>query len=240
MVTVLLPHCACGEDDPAEGRVRWEGCVPRRQVREGPVCLLKCPRFTETILCNPREFSRPEYWSGQPFPSPGDLPNPGIKPGSPALQADSFLSVYFLATSFRTLGRIPSCPGIVPTLAVNLPSTCRQILHQLSHREAQEHCSGYPIPSPADLPDPGIEPRSPALQADSLPTDPSGKPRTETTETTYPTSLLENQRRKADSLLLVRDLDSLICVSLHRNHRSNFHSGIWRHPRHTCEERAQL
>ena len=35
------------------------------------------------------EFSRPEYWSGQPFPSPGDLPNPGIKPRSPALQADS-------------------------------------------------------------------------------------------------------------------------------------------------------
>ena len=34
-------------------------------------------------------FSRPEYWSGQPFPSPGDLPNPGIKPRSPALQADS-------------------------------------------------------------------------------------------------------------------------------------------------------
>ena len=35
------------------------------------------------------EFSRPEYWSGQPFPSPGDLPNPGIKPRSPTLQADS-------------------------------------------------------------------------------------------------------------------------------------------------------
>ena len=35
------------------------------------------------------EFSRPEYWSGQPFPSPGDLPNPGIKSRSPALQADS-------------------------------------------------------------------------------------------------------------------------------------------------------
>ena len=34
-------------------------------------------------------FSRQEYWSGLPFPSPGDLPNPGIKPGSPALQADS-------------------------------------------------------------------------------------------------------------------------------------------------------
>ena len=34
------------------------------------------------------EFSRPEYWSGEPFPSPGDLPNPGIKSRSPALQVD--------------------------------------------------------------------------------------------------------------------------------------------------------
>ena len=34
-------------------------------------------------------FSRQESWSGFPFPSPGDLPDPGIKPGSPALQADS-------------------------------------------------------------------------------------------------------------------------------------------------------
>ena len=35
------------------------------------------------------EFSRPEYWSGLLFPSPGDLPNPGIEPRSPALQAES-------------------------------------------------------------------------------------------------------------------------------------------------------
>ena len=35
------------------------------------------------------EFSRQEYWSGWPFPSPGDLPNPGIEPRSPTLQADS-------------------------------------------------------------------------------------------------------------------------------------------------------
>ena len=34
-------------------------------------------------------FPRQEYWSGLPFPSPGDLPNPGIKPGSPVSQADS-------------------------------------------------------------------------------------------------------------------------------------------------------
>ena len=34
-------------------------------------------------------FSRQGYWSGLPFPSPRDLPNPGIEPGSPAMQADS-------------------------------------------------------------------------------------------------------------------------------------------------------
>ena len=37
-------------------------------------------------------FSRQEYWSGLPFPSAGDLPNPGIEPRSPALQADSLLT----------------------------------------------------------------------------------------------------------------------------------------------------
>ena len=38
------------------------------------------------------EFSRQEYWSGWPFPSPEDLPNPGIEPGSPTLQADALPS----------------------------------------------------------------------------------------------------------------------------------------------------
>ena len=37
-------------------------------------------------------FSRQECWSGLPFPSPGDLPDPGIEPGSPALRADALLS----------------------------------------------------------------------------------------------------------------------------------------------------
>ena len=37
-------------------------------------------------------FSRQEYWSALPFASPGDLPNPGIEPVPPALQADSLLS----------------------------------------------------------------------------------------------------------------------------------------------------
>ena len=38
------------------------------------------------------EFLRQEYWSGVPFPSPGDLPNPGTEPGSSALQADALPS----------------------------------------------------------------------------------------------------------------------------------------------------
>ncbi|MGT9829497.1 hypothetical protein ACVWOM_30245, partial [Pseudomonas aeruginosa] len=48
-----------------------------------------------TLACQaplPMEFSRQEYWSGLPFPSPADLPNPGIKSQSPAMQADSLPS----------------------------------------------------------------------------------------------------------------------------------------------------
>ena len=47
---------------------------------------------TWTVACQAplsMEFSRQEYWSRLPFPSPGALPNPGIEPGSPALQEDS-------------------------------------------------------------------------------------------------------------------------------------------------------
>ena len=40
----------------------------------------------------PMEFSRQEYWSGLPFPSPGDIRDPGIKPGSPTLRADALPS----------------------------------------------------------------------------------------------------------------------------------------------------
>ena len=48
-----------------------------------------------TVTCQtplPTSFPRQEYWSGLPFPSPGDLPNPGIEPGSPALEADALPS----------------------------------------------------------------------------------------------------------------------------------------------------
>ena len=68
-------------------------------------------------------FFRQEYWSGLPFPSPGDLPNLGIEPGSPALLADSFRLSYqgsyiLYTTHFNTL----ICPfNYLPTIkyAVN-------------------------------------------------------------------------------------------------------------------------
>ena len=49
------------------------------------------------------EFSRQEHWSGLPFPSPGDLPNPGIEPGAPALQADSLYFQAIFQTSLHFL-----------------------------------------------------------------------------------------------------------------------------------------
>ena len=68
------------------------------------VCLCAHTLITQlcSTLCDPidlalqaplsMEFSRQEYWSGLPIPSPGDLPDPMIKPRSPALQADSLSS----------------------------------------------------------------------------------------------------------------------------------------------------
>ena len=46
----------------------------------------------DSFMKQVKQKFRQEYWSGLPFPSPGDLPNPGIKPGSPALQADALQS----------------------------------------------------------------------------------------------------------------------------------------------------
>ena len=56
-----------------------------------------CPTLCDPVDCSPQAppsmgFSRQEYWSGLPFPSPGDLPDPGIERRSPALQADALTS----------------------------------------------------------------------------------------------------------------------------------------------------
>ena len=78
-------------------------------------------------------FSRQEYWSGFPFPSPGDLSDPELNPSLPHCR---FFTVWTTREAF-----------------------------------------GLPCPPPGDLPNPGFKPRSPALQVDSLPTEPPGKPK---------------------------------------------------------------
>ena len=71
-------------------------------------------------------------------------------------------------------------PEIFPTQGSN-PCLlhCGQTLHQLSHKGSPRILEWVAIPSPGDLPDPRIEPGSPALQADSLPAELAGKPSTQ-------------------------------------------------------------
>ena len=79
------------------------------------------------------EFSRPEYWSGQPFPSPGGLPNPGVKPRSPALQADSLPVEPHGEPKKHGVRSLSLLQQIFLTQESNRGLLhCRQILYQLS------------------------------------------------------------------------------------------------------------
>ena len=67
-----------------------EQCPARKKVKSlSHVQLFVTSRSVAYQAPLSMESSRQEYWSGVPFPSPGDLPNSGIEPGSPTLQADA-------------------------------------------------------------------------------------------------------------------------------------------------------
>ena len=98
------------------------------------------------------EFSRPEYWTGLPFPSLGDLPDPGIKPWSPALQADSlslppgkpqmnFIIFFpFIFISWRLITS-QYCSGFCHTLTwISHGFTC------IPHPDPPSHLPLHPIP----------------------------------------------------------------------------------------------
>jgi len=75
-------------------------------------------------------FSRQEYWSGVPFPSPGDLPDPGIKPGSPTLQADALQKIPFprdchYLTCF-------TAPWKAPFIEFSLFDPTQSLIHKIS------------------------------------------------------------------------------------------------------------
>ena len=80
------------------------------------------------------EFSRPENWSGLPFPSPGDLPNPGIEPRFPTLQADSLPAEPPAKPKNIGVGSLSLLQRIFPTQESNWGLLHRrQILYQLSY-----------------------------------------------------------------------------------------------------------
>ena len=67
----------------------WLHRVLCMQKSPGPFHISRVQLFATPGIIKSMEFFRPGYWSGLPFSFPGDLPNPGIEPRSPALQADS-------------------------------------------------------------------------------------------------------------------------------------------------------
>ena len=99
-----------------------------------------CPTLCDTMDCSPPVSSvhgdsfQEEYWSELSCPPPGDLPNPGIKPRSPALQSDSLLSKPPGKLKNTRVGSLSLLQGIFPTQEPNrYVLHCRQILYQLKY-----------------------------------------------------------------------------------------------------------
>ena len=80
-------------------------------------------------------FSRQEYWSGLPFPPPGDLSNPGIELGSPAFQVDSLSDEPQEKPKNTGVGRLFFLQGTFTTQESHQGLLhCREILYQLSYQ----------------------------------------------------------------------------------------------------------
>ena len=85
-------------------------------------------------------FSRPKYWNGYPFPSPGDLPNPGIKSRSPTLQVDSLPAESQGKPKNTGVGSLSLLQWIFPTQKSNRGLLhCRWILYQLSYQGSPDY-----------------------------------------------------------------------------------------------------
>ena len=149
-----------------------------------------------STLCNPwtvacqaplsMEFPRQAYWSGLSFHFSGDLPNPGIyqHPSSKVKVAQLFPTLcepmdYTVHGILQA--RIPEWVAIPfgrfswPRDQTQVSCIAGRFFTSSATRETQEYWSGLPLPSPGDLPDPGIELGSPALQGNFLPVELPGK-----------------------------------------------------------------
>ena len=117
---------------------------PWKKSDDKPVCLVNqlCPTFCDPMDCSPPgrllcpwRFSQQEYWSGLPCSTSEDLPNPGIEPRCPTLQADSLLSEPPGKPNNTGVDSLSLLQGIFPTQESNWGlQHCRWILYQLSYQ----------------------------------------------------------------------------------------------------------
>ena len=101
-------------------------------------CLTVCNPM-DCIYTQSMKFSGLEYWSGQLSPFPGDLPNPGIKPRSPTLQADSLPAGPQGKPKNTGVGSLSLLQGIFQTQGSKWGLLyCNQILYQLSYDDSKQ------------------------------------------------------------------------------------------------------
>ena len=131
----------------------WGGGVSALDLRG-------CPAASETDSLSPAQ-DKPHAIPDQPLPSPGrsfyfhkNTRVPWATSGSEKMKVKSLSRVGLSVTPGTVAHQAPPSMGF----------------------SRQEYWSGLPFPSPGDLPDPGIEPRSPSLQAETLLPEPAGKP----------------------------------------------------------------
>ena len=142
--------------------------------------IISCVQFFEATFTVPHQvplpmgFSKREYRGGLPFPNPGDLPHPGNLP-DPGIKPES------LASPVLQVKSLPLVPSGKPSVNIRKkklsevtqlfltlcdPMGCSLPASSIHGFSRQEYWSGLLFHSSGDLPDPGIEPGSPALQAD--------------------------------------------------------------------------
>ena len=142
------------------------------------------------------EFSRQEYWSGVPFSTPGDLPDPGMEPGSPALVGGFFTTAppgkpqCLFISSLRAGPGLRCGSGFSLAVVIGGCSSLRGVGFSLQRLLLWSTGSGAHGLSSCrvrawlrqgmwDLPRPGIEPVPPALAGRFFTTEPAGEPKRE-------------------------------------------------------------
>ena len=116
-----------------------------------------CPSLCNPVDCNPpgllsMGFSRQEYWSGLPFPSQGDLPDPGIKPTSPVNPSFQYCSVQFSSVAQSCLTLCDPMSHSTPGLPVHhqLPEFTQTHIHWVSDAIQPSHPLSSPSPPAPD------------------------------------------------------------------------------------------